>query len=50
MKNILKLVEAMVVVANFHNPNQKYHIVALNIFETKDYRVDIKLALKRFKI
>ena len=40
----------MVVVANFHNPNQKYHIVALNIFETKDYRVNIKLALKRFKI
>ena len=37
-------------VANVVNPNRKDNTVVFSIFEAKDYRVNIKLALERFKI
>ena len=37
-------------VANVVNPNHKDNTVVFSIFEAKDYRVNIKLALERFKI
>ena len=37
-------------VANVVNPNRKDNIVVFSIFEAKDYRANIKLALERFKI
>ena len=54
---ILKLVETMVVVvlkmsfevANVENPNRKDNKVVFSIFEAKEYRVNIKLALECFK-
>ena len=36
-------------VANVENPNRKDNTVVFSIFEAKDYRVNIKLALERFK-
>ena len=36
-------------VANVVNPNRKDNTVVFSIFETKDYRVNMKLALERFK-
>ena len=37
-------------VANIDNPNRKDNTVVFNIFETKDYRVNINLDLECFKI
>ena len=37
-------------VANVVDPNRQDNTVVFNIFVTKDYRVNIKLALERFKI
>ena len=37
-------------VANVENPNRKVNTVVFSIFEAKDYRVNIKLALERFRI
>ena len=36
-------------VANVENPNRKNNTVVFSIFEAKDYCVNIKLALERFK-
>ena len=36
-------------VANVENPNRKDNTVVFSIFEAKDYRVNIKLALEHFK-
>ena len=37
-------------VANVVDPNRQDNTVVFNIFVAKDYRVNIKLALERFKI
>ena len=37
-------------VANVVDPNRQDNTVVFNIFVTKDYRVNIKLALECFKI
>ena len=37
-------------VANIDSPNRKDNAVFFNIFETKDYRVNINLDLECFKI
>ena len=36
-------------VANVENPNRKDNKVVFSIFEAKEYRVNIKLALECFK-
>ena len=36
-------------VANIENPNRKDNTVVFSIFEAKDYRVNIKPSLERFK-
>ena len=37
-------------VANVDNPNHKDNTVVFSIFEVKDHRANIKLALEHFKI
>ena len=36
-------------VANIEDPNRKDNTVVFSIFEAKDYRVNIKPSLERFK-
>ena len=36
-------------VANVVNPNSKENTVVFSVFEAKDYRINIKLSLERFK-
>ena len=36
-------------VANVVNPNSKENTVVFSVFEAKDYRINIKLGLERFK-